>query len=114
MGRSDPDPATPDSTPRPTTTTEPTTTTLSDGKIEAAKAGWLAYVAAASRASAAPVTPRLPEVQAAVTGNFQLEITTNLEVMQAPGEASGFNVGPVRRATPSGRRGVRHDLQDRP
>jgi hypothetical protein len=73
-----------------TTTTESTTTTLNetDQKIEAAKAGWLAYAEAATRAAAEPVMPHLPEMQAAMTGDFQIEITGNLEEMQARGEAA--------------------------
>jgi hypothetical protein len=57
------------STPRPTTTTtEPTTTATSldqdAQKIEAAKAAWAA-------AATDPVQPRLPEVQALMTGDFE-------------------------------------------
>jgi len=81
------------STPRPTTTTTdpPTTSTTLDEDaqtIEAAKAGWADFSQAIDRATVDPVDPHLPELQAAMTGDFQFEITANLEGMQARGEAA--------------------------
>jgi hypothetical protein len=90
-GGGDDDEADPPSTSDPTTTTtaQPTTTlSETDQKIEAAKAGWLAYAEAVTRATAEPVMPHLPEMQAAMTGDFQIEITGNLEEMQARGQAA--------------------------
>jgi hypothetical protein len=89
-GVNDNDPAAPDPTPHPTTTTtEPSTTTLSesDQKIEAAKAAWSAYLDAIDVAAADPVTPDLPDVQALMTGDFQIATTASLEDLQAKGQA---------------------------
>jgi len=70
------------------TTAAPTTTLDAETrKEEGAKAAYIAYWDAYMEATAEPVDPQLPAMQALMTGDHQRVVTRNLEDRQARGEA---------------------------
>jgi hypothetical protein len=72
-----------------TTSAPATTTTLDDEtqKEEAATAAYLAFYDAYRAATANPVNPQEPEVQALMTGDHKAMVTRNLEDRRARGQA---------------------------
>jgi hypothetical protein len=75
--------------PTASSTTAAPTTTLDEAtrKEEAATRALLDYYDAYQQATAEPVNPEHPELQALVTGEHRLVVTRNLEERQAKGEA---------------------------